>query len=42
LAAYPHTGKKVVFGESNRLGLGRLEEHNISFKQIPYELHDRV
>jgi adenine-specific DNA-methyltransferase len=42
LAAHPHTGAKVVFGESNRLGEGRMVEHNMSFKQIPYELHDRV
>jgi adenine-specific DNA-methyltransferase len=42
LAAHPHTGAKVVFGESNRLGEGRMVEHNMNFKQIPYELHDRV
>ena len=42
LEAYPHTGEKVVFGESNRLGVGRMLENNMSFKQIPYELHERV
>ena len=38
----PHSGKKVIFGEASRLGLARLAAENIEFKQIPYELHDRV
>ena len=38
----PHSGKKVIFGEASRLGLARLAAANIEFKQIPYELHDRV
>ena len=42
LETHPHTGKKVVFGEASRLGLARLTTENIEFKQIPYELHDRV
>ena len=39
---HPHSGKKVIFGEASRLGLARLAAENIEFKQIPYELHDRV
>ncbi|PTQ86529.1 site-specific DNA-methyltransferase [Agitococcus lubricus] len=39
---HPHSGKKVIFGEANRLGAARLTAENIEFKQIPYELHDRV
>ena len=42
LETHPHTGKKVIFGEASRLGLARLTTENIEFKQIPYELHDRV
>jgi adenine-specific DNA-methyltransferase len=39
---HPHTGQKVIFGEASRLGIARLARENIEFKQIPYELHDRV
>ena len=39
---HPHSGKKVIFGEASRLGLARLAAENIEFKQIPYELHDRI
>ncbi len=39
---HPHTGKKVIFGEASRLGQARLAAEQIEFKQIPYELHDRV
>lgn len=42
LESHPHVGKKVIFGEASRLGVARLAENNIEFKQIPYELHDRV
>ncbi len=42
LAAHPHTGNKVIFGESSRLGAESLAKQHISFKQIPYQLHDRV
>jgi adenine-specific DNA-methyltransferase len=42
LEVYPHSGKKIVFGEASRLGFARLTTENIEFKQIPYELHDRV
>ncbi|NUE66339.1 site-specific DNA-methyltransferase [Snodgrassella sp. ESL0253] len=42
LALHPHTGKKVIFGEATRLGEARLNTEQIEFKQIPYELHNRV
>lgn len=42
LEVHPHAGKKVIFGEASRLGDARLAENQIEFKQIPYELHDRV
>lgn len=42
LESHPHAGKKVIFGEASRLGVARLAENHIEFKQIPYELHDRV
>ncbi len=39
---HQHTGKKVIYGEASRLGLARLSNEQIEFKQIPYELHKRV
>lgn len=42
LELHPHTGKKVIFGEASRLGMARLDNEQIEFKQIPYELHKRV
>ena len=42
LEVHPHEGRKVVFGEASRLGAARLAAEGIEFKQIPYELHDRV
>jgi adenine-specific DNA-methyltransferase len=42
LEVHPHDGRKVVFGEASRLGAARLAAEGIEFKQIPYELHDRV
>ncbi|WP_197488492.1 hypothetical protein [Methylomonas koyamae] len=33
-----HAGPVVVYGESCRLGPSRLAEHNITFKQIPYDV----
>jgi adenine-specific DNA-methyltransferase len=42
LEVHPHDGRKVVFGEASRLGAARLAADGIEFKQIPYELHDRV
>lgn len=38
----PHAGKKVIFGEASRISAGKLALLNISFKQIPYELHERI
>ena len=34
----PHDGPKVVFGTSCRVGLARLKQENVIFRQIPYEL----
>ena len=34
----PHDGPKVVYGTSCRVGLARLKQENIIFRQIPYEL----
>jgi adenine-specific DNA-methyltransferase len=31
-------GPKVIYGETSRLGEARLREHNITFKQIPYDV----
>ena len=42
LEVHRHTGQKVIFGEASRLGAARLADNHIEFKQIPYELHDRV
>lgn len=41
-SVYPHAGKKVIFGEASRISAGKLALLNISFKQIPYELHERI
>ena len=35
---YPHTGPKVVYGETSRLGASRLAVEGIAFKQIPYDV----
>ena len=40
--ARPHKGKKVIFGEASRIGEAKLTTLDILFKQIPYELHERV
>ena len=37
-----HVGKKVVFGEASRISEAKLSSLDIVFKQIPYELHERV
>lgn len=37
----PHAGKKVIYGETSRLGSTRLEEHGITFKQTPYDIKAR-
>ncbi|TPQ24785.1 site-specific DNA-methyltransferase [Methylomonas koyamae] len=33
-----HAGPVTIYGESCRLGPSRLAEHNITFKQIPYDV----
>jgi adenine-specific DNA-methyltransferase len=39
LASLPaHDGPRVIYGEGNRLGRGRLKREGITFKQIPYEI----
>lgn len=38
---YPHTGPKVVYGETTRLGASRLAVEGIAFKQIPYDVKMR-
>ncbi|MFC6523054.1 site-specific DNA-methyltransferase [Undibacterium arcticum] len=37
----PHTGPKVIYGETTRLGMARLAADNITFKQIPYDVKIR-
>jgi adenine-specific DNA-methyltransferase len=37
----PHAGAKVIYGETSRLGAGRLAENNITFKQTPYDVKAR-
>lgn len=42
LASLPnHNGQKVVFGESCRLSVERLQAERITFRQIPYEIKAR-
>jgi adenine-specific DNA-methyltransferase len=36
-----HTGPKVIYGESSRLGPARLSAESIAFKQIPYDIKMR-
>jgi adenine-specific DNA-methyltransferase len=38
---YPHAGRKVIYGETTRLGAARLAAENITFKQIPYDVKMR-
>lgn len=38
---FPHAGHKVIYGETTRLGAGRLAAENITFKQIPYDVKMR-
>lgn len=35
---FPHTGERVIYGETTRLGEARLREAGITFKQIPYDI----
>ena len=42
LADLPNfNGKKVIYGETTRLGIARLEENKIIFKQTPYDIKAR-
>ncbi|MDP2827102.1 MAG: site-specific DNA-methyltransferase [Sulfuricellaceae bacterium] len=38
---FPHTGPRVIYGETTRLGEARLRESGIIFKQIPYDIKAR-
>ena len=33
-----HEGKKIIYGETSRLGQARLDAEQITFKQIPYDV----
>lgn len=37
----PKKGKKVIYGETSRMGEARLKNENIVFKQIPYDVRGR-
>ena len=37
----PHSGPKVIYGETTRLGPDRLAAEQITFKQIPYDVKAR-
>ena len=37
----PHDGPKVIYGESCRLGVTRLRQEFITFKQVPYDIQVR-
>ena len=37
----PENGKKVIYGETSRMGEARLKSENIIFKQIPYDVKGR-
>lgn len=34
----PHKGRKIIYGEASRLGPARMEKHDVTFKQIPYDV----
>jgi len=38
---FPHAGRKVIYGETTRLGAARLSAESITFKQIPYDVKMR-
>ena len=40
-ALFTHTGPRVIYGETTRLGEARLREAGIAFKQIPYDIKAR-
>lgn len=37
----PHDGAKIIYGETSRLGQTRLDQHQITFKQTPYDIRAR-
>jgi len=37
----PHSGPKVIYGETTSLGMARLSRSGITFKQIPYDIPQR-
>lgn len=37
----PKNGKKIIYGETSRMGASRLKRENIVFKQIPYDVKGR-
>jgi DNA modification methylase len=39
--AFPHSGPRIIYGETTRLGEARLRESGITFKQIPYDIKAR-
>lgn len=39
---HPHSDKKIIFGEASRMSQVKLDAMGIVFKQIPYELHERI
>ncbi|GDX36773.1 hypothetical protein LBMAG18_12840 [Alphaproteobacteria bacterium] len=42
LSALPNfNGPKVIYGETSRLGLSKLEDNQITFKQTPYDIKAR-
>lgn len=40
-ALFPHSGPRVIYGETTRLGEARLRVAGIVFKQIPYDIKAR-
>jgi len=38
---HPHDGRKIIYGETSRLGAERLRYEGITFKQIPYDIKAR-
>ena len=38
---FPHSGPKVIYGETSRLGASRLAVEKITFRQIPYDVKMR-
>jgi len=40
-AAFPHSGPRVIYGETTKLDEGRLREAGVIFRQIPYDIKVR-